>query len=101
MTGKKIGTEKDFAYVPMKAVEVDGMGILIVKTGAKFTAIGNKCTHMGCKLFGGKIDGETVRCPCHGSVFSVMTGEVVKGPAKKQEPVYPVTVENGELSLNV
>jgi nitrite reductase/ring-hydroxylating ferredoxin subunit len=47
----------------MKAVEVDGKGILIVKTGTKFTAIGNKCTHMGCKLSGGKIDGETVRCP--------------------------------------
>jgi nitrite reductase/ring-hydroxylating ferredoxin subunit len=56
---------------------------------------------MGCKLSGGKIDGETVRCPCHGSVFSVMTGEVVKGPAKKQEPVYSVTVENGELFLDV
>lgn len=101
MTGKKIGTKKDFTYVPMKAVEIEGKGILIVKTGAKFTAIGNKCTHMGCKLSGGKIDGETVRCPCHGSVFSVMTGEVVKGPAKKQEPVYPVTVENSELFLDI
>jgi len=100
MTGKKIGTEKDFAYVPMKGVDVDGKGILFVKTGTKFTAIANKCTHMRCKLSGGKIDGETVRCPCHGSEFNVITGDVVKGPAKKPEPVYPVTVENGELSLD-
>lgn len=101
MTTKKIGTEKDFAFVPMKGVEAEGKEILIVKTGKKFTAIGNKCTHMGCKLSSGKIDGETVRCPCHGSVFNVITGEVVHGPAKRPEQVYTIKVENEELFLDV
>jgi nitrite reductase/ring-hydroxylating ferredoxin subunit len=101
MAAKKIGTEKEFTHAPMKGIEVDGKGILIAKTGNTFTAIGNKCTHMGCKLSGGKLDGETVKCPCHGSVFSVITGEVVKGPAKQPEPVFTVIVENEELSLDV
>jgi nitrite reductase/ring-hydroxylating ferredoxin subunit len=101
MTAKKIGTEKDFAYLPMKEVEADGKDILVVKTGKIFTAIGNKCTHMGCKLSSGKLDGTTVRCPCHGSEFNVMTGEVVKGPAKKQEPVYAVREETEELFLDL
>jgi nitrite reductase/ring-hydroxylating ferredoxin subunit len=100
MTLKKIGTKKDFAYAPMKGVEANGKEILVVKTGDTFTAIGNTCTHMGCKLSGGKIDGETVKCPCHGSVFNVITGEVVHGPAKKPEPVYTVTVDNGDLSVD-
>jgi nitrite reductase/ring-hydroxylating ferredoxin subunit len=56
---------------------------------------------MGCKLSGGKLEGETVRCPCHGSVFNVRTGEVVKGPAKKPVLSYTVTVENGELSIDI
>ena len=101
MTVKKIGTEKDFASVPLKEIEVDGQDILVVKTGKIFTAIGNTCTHMGCKLSSGKLDSTTVRCPCHGSEFNVITGEVVKGPAKKPEPVYAVREETEELFLDV
>ncbi len=101
MTTKKVGTVKEFEYAPMKGVVVDGKEILIVKTGTKIFAIGNKCTHLGCKLSSGKLEGETVRCPCHGSMFNVRTGEVVKGPAKNPEPSYSVTVENDEFSIDL
>ncbi len=101
MTLKKVGNKNDFAYAPMKGVETDGKEILIIKTGEKFTAIGNRCTHMRCKLSSGKLDGETVKCPCHGSMFSVITGEVVKGPAKQPEPVFAVTAENEDLFLDM
>jgi hypothetical protein len=30
MTVKKIGTEKDFTYVPLKEIEADGNDILVV-----------------------------------------------------------------------
>ena len=101
MTAKKIGREKDFAYIPMKEIESDGNDILVIKTGKIFTAIGNRCTHMDCRLSGGKLEGTTVRCPCHGSEFNVMTGEVVKGPAKKPEPLYAVREETDELFLDL
>ena len=99
MVVKKIGLAQELAFNPMKGAEIEGKQILIVKLGGNFFAIGDKCTHMGCKLSGGKLDGETVRCPCHGSMFNVRTGEVVKGPAKKPVLSYTVTVENGELSI--
>jgi len=99
MVVKKIGLAQELAYNPMKGVEIDGKQILIVKLAENFFAIGDTCTHRGCKLSGGKLEGETVRCPCHGSVFNVRTGEVVKGPAKKPVFSYTVTVENGELSI--
>ena len=101
MTVKKIGLTKDMEFEPVKGIVADGKEILLVKMGATFAAIGNKCTHMGCKLSSGKMDGETIRCPCHGSMFNVRTGEVVRGPAKRPEPAYKVTVENGELSIDV
>ena len=99
MVVKKIGLAQDLAYNPLKSVEIEGKLILVVKLAESFFAIGNKCTHRGCKLSTGKLDGETVRCPCHGSVFNVRTGDVVKGPAKKPVLSYTVTVENGELSI--
>jgi len=101
MVVKKIGLAQELAFNPMKGAEIEGKQILIVKLGGNFFAIDDKCTHMGCKLSGGKLDGETVRCPCHGSMFNVRTGEVVKGPAKKPVLSYTVTVENGELSIDI
>jgi 3-phenylpropionate/trans-cinnamate dioxygenase ferredoxin subunit/naphthalene 1,2-dioxygenase system ferredoxin subunit len=101
MTTKKIGAVKELEYAPMKGMVVDGKEILIVKTGTKIFAIGNKCTHMGCKLSSGKLEGETVRCPCHGSMFNVRTGDVVKGPAKNPEPSYSVTMEKDEYSIDL
>jgi 3-phenylpropionate/trans-cinnamate dioxygenase ferredoxin component len=101
MTEKKIGSVKEFVYAPLKGVEANGKEILIVKKRGKFAAIGNKCTHMGCKLSSGKSEGETVRCPCHGSVFNVITGEVVHGPATRPEPVYSIREENEGLFLDV
>jgi len=101
LTVKKIGLVNDMEFEPVKGVVAEGKEILLVNLGTAFTAIGNRCTHMGCKLSGGKIDGETIRCPCHGSMFNVRTGKVVRGPAKKPEPAYPVTVENGELFIDI
>jgi nitrite reductase/ring-hydroxylating ferredoxin subunit len=101
MAVRKIGLVQELAFSPMKGVEIDGKQILVVKLAGNFFAIGDTCTHRGCKLSSGKLDGETVRCPCHGSVFNVRSGEVVKGPAKKPVLSYTVTVENGELSIDI
>ena len=101
MTIKKIGGVKELEYTPMKGVAVDGKEILVVRSGTTIFAMGNTCTHRGCKLSGGKLEGETIRCPCHGSMFSIRTGEVVKGPAKVPEPSYTVIVENDEFSIDL
>jgi nitrite reductase/ring-hydroxylating ferredoxin subunit len=101
MTAKKIGLVKDMEFETVKGVVTDGKEILVVNLGKTYTAIGNRCTHMGCRLSGGRIDGETIRCPCHGSMFNVRTGEVVRGPAKKPEPTYTVTIENDELFVDL
>ena len=101
MTRKKIGLSKDMQFEPVKGVVADGKEILVVNLGTTFTAIGNRCTHMGCRLSSGKLDGEIIRCPCHGSMFNVRTGQVVRGPAKRPEPAYTVTVENGELFIDM
>jgi nitrite reductase/ring-hydroxylating ferredoxin subunit len=83
-----IGPGEEPADNSMNVVHVDEKELLVTKLNGKFFAIGNICTHMGCKLSRGTLDGETVRCPCHGSVFNVKTGEVIKGPAKKPESRY-------------
>ena len=85
----------------MKGVTVEGREILLSNAGGTISAIGNTCTHHGCKLSKGKLDGETVTCPCHGSVFHVRTGAVARGPAKQPEPVYGIVIRDGEIRILV
>lgn len=85
----------------MKAVKAGDIEILVANVGGNFFAIRNKCTHRGCQLTGGRLSGDNVICPCHGSTFNLKTGSVVKGPAKEPEPSYKVKVEDGRLQIEV
>jgi nitrite reductase/ring-hydroxylating ferredoxin subunit len=52
-------------------------------------------------LSDGTLKGGKVTCPCHGSIFDVKTGSVVKGPAKKPEPAYETKMEGERVLVNV
>ena len=95
----------------LKRVEIGGKGVLVARIGGNVYAIGDKCTHLGCSLSEGAIEGTIVTCPCHGSKFDVTNGRVVawvgKHPVlgkvtsfmKKDEPVYTVTVEEDDAVI--
>jgi nitrite reductase/ring-hydroxylating ferredoxin subunit len=81
----------------LAAYDVSGKRIAIAKVGDVYHAFGDTCTHMGCSLAEGQLDGTTVTCPCHGSEFNVTTGEVVHGPAGEPVRSYPVRLANGAV----
>ena len=97
----KVGLKKEIPVGKMQTVEVAGVSVLLANIAGKYYAIGNKCTHRGCKLSSGEFEGETVKCPCHKSVFNVKTGEVVHGPASKPAPKYAVKVEEDQILVSV
>jgi 3-phenylpropionate/trans-cinnamate dioxygenase ferredoxin subunit len=101
LTFVRVASVKELKAGEMKPVEAGGMEILLVNLGGEFYAIGNRCTHMSCLLSDGKIEGENVRCWCHGSVFNVKTGGVFEGSARKPEPVFQVRVEGGQVFVDV
>ena len=86
----KVVLKKEIHVGKMKAIDIAGVSVLLANVAGEYYAVGNKCTHRGCKLSSGVFEGETVKCPCHKSVFNVKTGEVVHGPASKPEPKYAV-----------
>jgi nitrite reductase/ring-hydroxylating ferredoxin subunit len=93
MTKTQVGLVKDVAPGTMKGLMAGETKILVANIGGKFSAIGDKCTHRGCSLSKGRLEGEVVTCPCHGSRFNVKTGAVVRGPAEEPEPACAITVE--------
>ncbi len=88
---------KDLPAGRMIGVDADGKSILIANVNGAYYAIGDICTHMGCKLSEGTLVGETVECPCHGSVFSLRDGRVLNGPARDPEPVFKVRTDGNRI----
>ena len=97
----KAALRKDIVAGKMKAVDVAGVSVLLANIAGEYYAIGNKCTHRSCKLSSGVFEGETVKCPCHKSVFNIKTGEVMHGPAAKPVPKYAVKVEEDQILVSI
>ena len=85
----------------LAAFDVTGKQIAIATVGDTLYAFGDTCTHQGCSLADGELDGATVTCPCHGSQFNVTTGEVLRGPARESVRSDPVRLEAGALKIEV
>src|SRR5215210_5764896 len=64
-----------------KRVEADGTPVLLLRQGNQIRAIGATCPHLGGPLDEGPIEGNTVTCPWHGSVFCLNDGTLIHGPA--------------------
>ena len=83
----------------MKLVDLDGEMVVVANVDGTFHAFGNTCTHVGGPLEEGDLDGETIVCPWHASVFDITSGEPLGGPAEDPIPVYEVEVEGGEIRV--
>ena len=77
--------------------------IAVVRVGERFYALGDRCSHADFSLSEGEVwsDDLEIECPKHGSTFSLMTGEPQTLPATQPVPVYEVTVEDGEVFVEV
>jgi nitrite reductase/ring-hydroxylating ferredoxin subunit len=79
----RIESATDIAAGEKRVYDVEGTKVNISSVGGQLHAFDDTCTHKACSLAKGKLDGTTVTCPCHGSQFDVMTGEVLRGPAQR------------------
>ena len=48
---------------------------------------------------GSASSGPTIRCACHGSLFSAVDGAVLSGPASSGLPAEPVSVEGQDIAV--
>ncbi len=83
----------------MRQHSVGESEILIVNADGRFFALAARCTHAGAPLVEGNLEGRVLTCPWHGSRFNVTDGSVLKGPADESLKVYPVSVDEGFLTI--
>lgn len=93
----RIGASKDVGAGQMRVFEVAGTRVNVANADGHLYAFDDTCTHRGCSLARGKLDGTTVTCACHGSQFDVTTGAVIRGPAARPVRSRLVQVEGENL----
>jgi len=81
----------------MRAFDVAGTKMTVARANGHLYAFDDTCTHLGCSLAKGKLEGTTVTCPCHGSQFDVTSGAVLRGPAQRPVRSRVVQVEGEDL----
>ena len=79
------------------AIFADEEVVITQPSEGEFKAFSAVCTHQGC-LVSSVSDG-TINCACHGSTFSVETGEPESGPAGSALGEVKIAVTGDQISL--
>jgi 3-phenylpropionate/trans-cinnamate dioxygenase ferredoxin component len=83
------------------AVEVDGVPVALVRSGDEMYAIYDECSHAQIALSEGDVEGCEIECWLHGSMFDLRTGKPTNLPATEPVPVYPCTVVDDGVYVDV
>jgi Rieske Fe-S protein len=94
-TGGAAKTIAATADVPSGGGIIAGDYVITQPTAGQFKAFTKVCTHAGCDV--NKIDGGVISCPCHGSKFSIETGEPTSGPATRPLAETKVKVDGDNI----
>jgi nitrite reductase/ring-hydroxylating ferredoxin subunit/uncharacterized membrane protein len=96
-----IGEASGFPEGEPRAAVAQDTPVLVIRRGATFHALHDRCSHRGCLLSDGEVEGQVVTCACHGSQFDLADGSVIRGPASAGQPVFEVRESDGRLEVRL
>jgi nitrite reductase/ring-hydroxylating ferredoxin subunit len=80
-------------------VVVGDTPVLLMRDGDELFAIHDRCSHRGCSLSEGSVEGDEIVCVCHGSRFDRRDGSVRQGPATAPQPAFEVRVSDERIEI--
>lgn len=84
----------------MQMVQVDAVDILVVNQEG-LHAMQGICSHEYFELDKGFLTGASITCALHLSRFDLATGDALDPPAELPLAIYPVSVEDGWIVLEL
>ncbi|MFN8081298.1 MAG: non-heme iron oxygenase ferredoxin subunit [Kineosporiaceae bacterium] len=83
-------------------VMVDGVAVAVVRDShGEVHAIADTCSHADVSLAEGEVEDCSIECWLHGSRFDLRTGKPLALPAIRPVAVYPVSIEAGQVLVDV
>ncbi len=83
------------------AVRLDGIPVVIVRSGGEVFAIDEFCTHADVSLADGEVRDQTIECWLHGSRFDLRSGKPVGPPASKPIGSYQVRLDGDDVLVSL
>jgi len=96
---EKVLAESELPDGKLKRAEHNGVPILLVRRGKQIFALAETCSHLGGPLSEGKLSGDSVQCPWHGSRFALEDGRVLDGPAVHPQPCLKARIRDGQVEV--
>jgi 3-phenylpropionate/trans-cinnamate dioxygenase ferredoxin component len=85
----------------MTMTHVDDVDILLVNPDGTIRAMQGLCSHEYNPLDEGELEGTTLTCSLHFSVFDARDGSVLRGPAGQPLVTYPVEIVGDRINLRL
>ena len=82
-------------------VNVNGVKIVLARSGGTVHALHDQCSHEEFPLSDGEIDGNQVTCLLHGARFDLETGAAKALPAVKPVRVYECRTVGDEIQVRL
>ena len=76
-TWRAVATLDDLWAGEMKALEVEGMAVVLINVEGNVYAYEDRCPHLGARLSDGSLDGAILTCSAHEWVFDCRFGRGV------------------------
>ncbi len=84
----------------MRAFEVQGVPILVIRKDNEVFAYEDRCAHLGLRLSCGSLVGDVLTCPGHLWQFDACTGKGIN-PADSHLRAVPVKVSGNDVLVAV
>ena len=97
----RVAAQADLREGAGAVVDAGGRAVALFRVDGRCYATQNACPHMGGSLGEGKLRDHVVTCPFHGWTFDVRSGANVRNPRLKKLECFPVSVEDGEVFIEL
>lgn len=94
-----VADDTDVPEGTLRRIRVNDVDVALYRERGRLWAIADRCSHRGGPLHQGSTPDRSVRCPWHGSVFSMADGTVLRGPATAPQPAYEARVNAGSIEI--
>jgi 3-phenylpropionate/trans-cinnamate dioxygenase ferredoxin subunit len=97
-----VGAAEQIAEGTYVVIEGNGFSVLLPNLAGAFSAVENRCSHIGSPLNGGRMKRGRITCPLHGAVNYLRTGSSLAATlAPRGLRTFETRVEDGGVSVRV
>jgi 3-phenylpropionate/trans-cinnamate dioxygenase ferredoxin subunit len=96
-----LGPAEPAAPDEVRDVRVGARLVGLARVGEGWVAFDPWCTHAECPLTDGWLEGDALRCACHGALFDLSTGAPLEGPAVEPIRLFPTRVVDEHIEADV